>query len=151
MSMELRVTGYGDPVVRALEERVQAEYVVRYGGPDRTQMVPAEFDPPTGVFLVGWVDDVAVTCGGFRAHGADAEIKRMYVPAEHRGKGYARMILRALEDRAVATGYRRMILESGTAQPEALALYASSGYTPIPGFGFYRDAPLNRCFGKDLS
>jgi GNAT superfamily N-acetyltransferase len=149
--MELRITRYADSVVRALEERVQAEYVVRYGGPDRTQMDPDGFDPPAGAFLVGWVDDVAVACGGFRAHGADAEIKRMYVPAEHRGKGYARMILRALEDAARAAGYPRINLETGTAQPEALALYESSGYTPIPGFGFYKDAPQSRSFGKTLT
>ena len=35
-----------------------------------------------------------------------------------------------------------MILETGLAQPEAIALYESSGYIPIPGFGFYQDSPM---------
>jgi hypothetical protein len=35
-------------------------------------------------------------------------------------------------------------------QPEAIALYLSSGYTPVPGFGYYRDSPLSRCFGRLL-
>ena len=43
-----------------------------------------------------------------------------------------------------------MILETGTAQPEAIALYSSSGYERIPPFGYYKDEPLNRCFGKLL-
>jgi hypothetical protein len=44
-----------------------------------------------------------------------------------------------------------MILETGLRQPEAIELYSSSGYQAIPGFGFYRDAPLSRCFAKPLT
>jgi hypothetical protein len=43
-----------------------------------------------------------------------------------------------------------MVLETGLRQPEAIALYESSGYTLIPGFGFYKDAPLSRCFARRL-
>ena len=43
-----------------------------------------------------------------------------------------------------------MILETGLRQPEAIALYESSGYTPIPSFGYYKDAPLNRCYARRL-
>ena len=149
--MAIGTARYDDAVVRTLEQGLQAEYVQRYGGGDRTPVVVEEFDPPAGVFLVGWVGQDAVACGGFRAHGADAEIKRMYVPAEHRGHAYARAMLAALETRARAAGYPRIILETGTAQPEAIALYASSGYLPIPGFGLYRDSPNNRCYGKELA
>ncbi len=42
------------------------------------------------------------------------------------------------------------MLETGTAQPEAIALYESSGYTRIEGFGHYLWSPENRCFGKPL-
>ena len=41
-----------------------------------------------------------------------------------------------------------MILETGTAQPEAMALYESAGYTPIASFGHYRESPENRCYGR---
>jgi hypothetical protein len=43
-----------------------------------------------------------------------------------------------------------MVLETGIVQPEAIALYLSSGYENIPGFGYYRDSPLSRCFGRRL-
>ena len=84
---------------------VQAEYVVRYGTRDATAVDPAEFAAPRrGAFLVGWADGVAVAMGGIRAHGDDAEIKRMYVPDTHRGKGYARSMLTALEGAARTAG-----------------------------------------------
>src|SRR5207344_3353885 len=116
--------------------RVQAEYVQRYGGPDTTPTDPDQFEPPGGVFLVGWAGGAPVACGGLRRHDAEsAEVKRMFVPDEHRGQGYARALLAGLEDRARQSGYRRLILETGLAQPEAIALYPSSGYEPIDGFG----------------
>ena len=151
LALAVRLARYDDPVVRRLEQEVQAEYVARYGGADQTPVVVDEFDPPAGVFLVGWVGHEPVVCGGYRAHGADAEVKRMFVPAAHRGNGYARTVLAELESRARVAGYRRIILETGTEQPEAIALYTSSSYLPIPGFGHYRDSPRNRCFGKDLT
>jgi GNAT superfamily N-acetyltransferase len=149
--LQLRVTAYDDPVVRRLDEAVQAEYVERYGGPDETAVEHDEFGPPGGVFLVGWADDEPVACGGLRRHDdTTAEIKRMFVTRGHRRRGYARRLLAALEQQARALGYSRVVLETGLAQPEALALYPTSGYQPMTGFGHYRDSPLSRSFGKDL-
>ena len=47
-------------------------------------------------------------------------------------------------------GFTRILMESGLAQPEAMALYESSGYERIPGFGHYRNEPQNRCYAKVL-
>jgi hypothetical protein len=55
-----------------------------------------------------------------------------------------------LESRAAHAGYRRAVLVTGLAQPEAIALYQSSGYTPIEPFGTYENSDLVRCFGKVL-
>jgi GNAT superfamily N-acetyltransferase len=74
----------------------------------------------------------------------------MFVRTEHRRRGHARRLLAALEDAARAQGDTRVVLETGMAQPEAIALYASAGYLPIEGFGHYKDAPLSRSFAKDL-
>ena len=93
-----------------------------------------------------------VASGGFRRHSEQiAEIKRMYVVEDRRGVGYARRLLAELEARAAAVGYQQIILETGRRQPEAIALYESSGYQPIPGFGFYADQALSRSFAKDLT
>jgi hypothetical protein len=44
-----------------------------------------------------------------------------------------------------------MVLETGTEQPEAIALYTSSGYEPCTKFGYYRFHDDSRCFAKRLS
>ena len=42
------------------------------------------------------------------------------------------------------------MLETGTEQPEAIALYEREGYRPTEGFGHYADEPGSRYYAKDL-
>ncbi len=141
-----------------LVEEVQTEYVARYGSRDATPLRHDYFQPPWGAFFVGRYAGEAVATGAWRRREdvealgstATAEIKRMYVAPSSRGIGLARAMLAHLEITAYQAGAEVMILETGTAQPEALALYASTGYEPIPGFGYYRDSPLNRCLARAL-
>jgi GNAT superfamily N-acetyltransferase len=148
--MEFRVVTYDSAVASELIEEVQQEYVVRYGGPDDSPVDPAQFAPPEGLFLVGYDDGAAVACAGWRSHGSDAEIKRMYVRKTARGRGFARAMLAELERTALAAGHGRMILETGSKQPEAVALYRSAGYADSPPFGHYANAPLAVHLGKAL-
>ena len=146
------------PDAMLLVEQVQQEYVARYGGRDETPIEPTMFETPRGAFFVLYVDGVPLATGAWRLRGdvevfgstATAEIKRMYVAPDGRGHGLARRMLAHLETTAHEAGAAVAILETGTAQPEAIALYESSGYRPIPGFGYYRDSPLSRCFAIRL-
>lgn len=150
--------GFGHPDALLLIEAVQEEYVVRYGGRDDTPLDPLMFEPPAGSFYVGYLDDVPVVSGAWRRRGDvevfgsrdSAEVKRMYVAPQARGLGMARSMLAHLERTAAEAGARVMVLETGSAQPEAIALYESSGYTRIESFGHYKWSPQNRCFGKLL-
>jgi GNAT superfamily N-acetyltransferase len=145
--------------VRLVEE-VQQEYVVRYGGRDDTPLDGTEFDPGRGAFHVGYAGADPVVSGAWRWIAPPdgipwpvsrcAEIKRMYVVPAARGLGHARRMLAHLEADAAAQGAEAMLLETGLGQPEAIALYASSGYVPVPKYGHYRCAPSSRCFGKRL-
>jgi GNAT superfamily N-acetyltransferase len=149
--LDLRPTPYGDAVVQALEAEVQRHYEQIYGSPDEAATDPDEFAAPSGVYLLGWVGDEPVVTGGLRRHDSEsAEIKRMYVVPAHRGHGHARAVLAGLEEFARLAGYRRVLLETGTKQPDAIALYESSGYLRVEGFGHYQDSPLSRAFVKDL-
>lgn len=149
--VELRTVPYDDEVVTMLTEEVQQEYVDRYGDRDATPVDVGQFAGLDGAFLVAEVDGVPVACAGLRRHGDGVvEIKRMFVREAHRRKGYARQLLTELESRARSRGFRRVVLETGLRQPEALALYPSAGYEPIPAFGHYAGDELSRCFGKDL-
>ena len=155
--MNIHRVGYGHADAMRLIEDVQAEYVIRYGGPDRTPLDPLMFEPPSGSFFVGYVDGEPVATGAWRRTGVEAfgttssaEIKRMYVAPSGRGRGLARQMLAHLEADAQAHGAEAMVLETGTRQPEAIALYLSSGYVDVPAFGHYKDEPISRCYGKRL-
>lgn len=163
--LEFRPLPIDHPDALVLIEELQAFYVERYGDGDLTPMTAAEFAPPAGYFVVGHVDGAVAACGGWRLHAdgpgatdlaeaglrpGDAELKRMYVRPGHRGRGYARALLAHLEDAARSAGARRVVLETGLRQPEAIALYRSAGYVPTTKFGVYRHEPGSRCFAKDL-
>lgn len=158
-TLRLERVGFGHPDAMRLIAAVQAEYVVRYGGEDETPLDPAMFDPPRGSFFVAHLAGEPVACGAWRrrddveALGSTrtAEVKRMYVAPAARGRGVARRLLAHLEKTARQAGAEVAILETGTRQPEAIALYESSGYLEVPKFGFYCHAPMSRCYGKPLS
>jgi GNAT superfamily N-acetyltransferase len=155
--VELRAVGFDHPDAQTLTEQVQQEYVVRYGGIDRSPIDPREFGPPGGLFLVAYLDGRPVGCAGWRTppypllRPGDAEVKRMYVAPEARRRGLARRLLACLERDATAAGKTRMVLETGLAQPEAITLYLSAGYAPILSFGLHRDSPGNRCYARSLT
>jgi GNAT superfamily N-acetyltransferase len=150
-AVDLQEVSFDSALARSLIDEVQQEYVRRYGGRDGTPVDPGEFAAPDGTFLVARLAGAAIGCAGMRRH-ADGvvEVKRMFVRVEHRRRGHARRMLAALEDWARDHGYRRVVLETGLAQPEAIALYASSGYEPTEGFGHYKDSHLSRSFAKQL-
>lgn len=149
--------GHAD-ALRLIDE-VQQEYVTRYGGMDETPLEHAMFDPPRGSFFVGYLAGVAVASGAWRRRddvtalgsARTAEVKRMYVAPAARGRGVARAVLAHLEATAAEAGAEVAILETGIQQPEAIALYESSGYTPVAKFGYYAYSGLSRCYARRLS
>ncbi|MEI5099449.1 GNAT family N-acetyltransferase [Streptomyces sp. PmtG] len=158
--MDIRRVAFDHPDAVKLNDRVQAEYAERYGDEgDVTPLDPSMFRPPHGLYLLAYdAMDTPVATGGWRVmdqngegySDGDAEIKRMYVTPEARGLGLARRILAALEEDAREAGRARMVLETGTKQPEAIGLYTSSGYALCDRFGHYRFHDLSRCYAKPL-
>jgi GNAT superfamily N-acetyltransferase len=149
---------FADPESQALVADVQAEYTVLYGSPDDTPLEEGILDPPRGAFFLAYVDGVPLAMGGWRLRSdvhpwglaQAAEIKRMYVAPAARRRGLARAVLAHLEGTAREAGADVMVLETGTAQPEAIAMYVAEGYSPIEKFGHYVWSPRQRCFGKPL-
>ena len=144
---------YDSPDVAALVREQDEELRGRYGGggdigPERNA---AMFEPPDGIFLVLRDGDRAVACGGIcRFDATRAELKRLYVTPEVRGRGLGRRVLEELETEALRLGYRGIVLETGELQPESLRLYATAGYEPIPCYGAYAEQATSRCFEKLL-
>ena len=143
----VRPVPYDAPDATRLIAAMGQEITARYGEGGLSPAAPEEFSAP-GVFLLVEVDGVAVGCGGVRPRGADeGELKRMYVDPGVRGHGLARTLLAALVAHARAAGMVRLLLETGTEQPEAIALYESDGWQPVPAFGHYAADPRTRCYG----
>ncbi|MFJ5777861.1 GNAT family N-acetyltransferase [Streptomyces sp. NPDC093094] len=158
--MDIRRVPFDHPDAVKLNDEVQAEYHERYGdGGDATSLAPTDFEPPRGVYLIAYDEaGLPVATGGWRSQDGngegnedgDAELKRMYVVRDMRGRGLARRILVALEEDARAAGRVRMVLETGIRQPEAIGLYTATGYEPCTKFGYYRFHEDSRCYAKAL-
>jgi GNAT superfamily N-acetyltransferase len=147
----LRAVPYEDPVAVDLVERVQQEYVTRYGGRDEAAVDPAGFVPPEGLFLVAEAAGVPIACGAWRVYPpGGVEIKRVYVAPEFRRRGLAQLIVAALERSAADAGHGTVVLNTGDRQPEAIALYRDLGYVPVPGYGVYACSRGAVFLGKDL-
>ena len=127
--------GQDDPLAEPLLAELAVEYATRYGGTGEAvsnwlRNYPAEeFAAPGGGMLIGLLDGQPVTGGAFRRFDADtAELKRIWTDSRYRRQGYAQALLAELETEIAARGYRRVYLTTGDRQPEAEALYLSSGY-----------------------
>ena len=151
------------PVAAALIAALNAELSARYPEPGAThfRLDPDEVAPGSGAFLVVRVADRPVGCGALRTVRDPAlvatlgprvgELKRMYVAPEARGQGIGRALLARLEDEARALGLARLVLETGTRQHEALALYRGAGFAEIPPYGEYAaSSATSVCMAKVL-
>ena len=93
----------------------------------------------------------AVACGGYKEYEpGTAEIKRVFVKPECRGRGYGRAVMAALEARAKSQGYNRLLLETGNVLAAAIGLYKTIGFVRIENYAQYRCMPLSVCMEKRL-
>ena len=152
--MEIRRESFDSETARALADALEAELLATYDDEPGSGGLPAAsiFEPPNGgAFLIGWLDGIAVACGGVaRYDDATGEIRRMYVIPEARGRGLSRRVLEALEGEARALGYSLVRLETGNLQEAAVGLYVSAGFGPIPRYGPFANDPKSVCFEKRL-
>ena len=141
-----------DPEAVALIARLDGLLDALYDPADNHfRLDPEEVEGEAGVFLLARHDGRAVGCGAVRMLGdGRAEVKRMFVEAEMRGRGVGRALLRRLEREARRRGARALVLEMGADQPAAAGLYRSFGFAPIPCWGEYLATPKSVCLGKDL-
>ncbi|KAK6533450.1 hypothetical protein TWF694_002390 [Orbilia ellipsospora] len=155
-SIEIRLTNWLDEdgvALRALQRKeiVIADYREEPGLP------PSADDMP--VFLVLKLNSIPIACGGLRPLDPDAnnkireaEIKRMFVIPEYRGKrhGVADLLMKHLESQALERGWSTVKLETGKDMESARKFYERHGYKEIPLFGHYIGALNNVCYEKVL-
>jgi putative acetyltransferase len=147
----IRSVGYRSEVAQSMVAAMLADLDVRYGSGEFPPVDARVFQPPEGEFLVALCGAEEVGCGAFvRVEDELAELKRMFVLREWRRRGVGALLLRDLEERAWASGYGAMRLETGRRQPEALALYRRFGYRVIPRFPPHCEDELSVCMAKEL-
>lgn len=142
-------TNSSDPAFRSLVAELDRDLAIR-DGDDHSFF--AQFNKLHDIkhVVLAQRGDEAVGCGAFKPYSEDTvEIKRMYVPPKQRQQGIASLVLAELERWAGELGYRRCVLETGLAQPEAIGLYRRNGYHVIPNYGQYMGVESSVCFQKD--
>jgi len=136
-NLTLTTEPYADEGPQWIVAQAEAEIVMRYGDleGDEQGLTATMFDPPIGAFLVARRGDAAgppLGGVGVRAiHPGAGQIRRLWVDPAARGQGVARALMAGIEDAARALGLTDLRLGTGDAQPEAVALYASSGWERV--------------------
>lgn len=143
-------SGEAARLIRALSDELARRYDFADDGSGNFK--PEDALVAGSAFVIARADGTAVACGAFRPlEGNVAEIKRMFVAPDCRGRDYSKAILNELERLARENGYTAVRLETGDRQPEAIRLYERSGYRRIPNFGIYVENEMSVCFEKQLS
>ena len=96
---------------------------------------PEETRPPRGAFLLARLDGQLVGCGALKClEPGVASVKRMWIAPEHRGAGFGRRMLRALETQARDLGVALLRLETSRDLAGADMFYRRHGYRDVTPF-----------------
>ncbi|CAN5444203.1 GNAT family N-acetyltransferase [soil metagenome] len=116
-------------------------FYAQYNKPDNIQSVVIAFD-----------GEIPVGCGALKIYDERiVEVKRMFVLKAYRGKRIATLILVELEEWAFQLRFEELILETGKAQPEAIALYLKAGYQITDNYGQYAGVEKSVCMRKAVT
>lgn len=148
MAVEVREIDPRSDMGRALIAGSSEEQIARYGR-DGGRSV----DDLAGngiVFIAALLDGEPVGCGAIvPVEPGVGELSRIFVHSDARRRGVGSAIMRWIEDHA-RKHYERLILETGIAQQESVALYEAHGYVRIPCWGKSADNPRSLCYEKRM-
>jgi GNAT superfamily N-acetyltransferase len=148
--LQLIKTTSENPDFVALTKLLDDELLEEYG---EAEVFYSQFNKTVNIrhVIIACLDDVAVGCGAIKPYDADtAEVKRIFVKDEFRGRKIAKTIVEHLEQWSKDEGYSYCILETGTRQLSAIALYKQLGYEIIPNYDQYSGMKTSICMKKYL-
>ena len=146
--MELRIVDADNRDFQMLTEQLDA-YYMEIVGEVQLRYAAVNYPKNFACRAVVYEDGTPIACGCWKAvDGTAAEIKRIYVVPEHRRKGAAKLVIRAMEADIAANGRRRIILETARTTGDSASLYLSLGYRETDYYGSPAGAENCRCFEK---
>lgn len=100
--------------------------------------LPGDYAPPHGALLLALDNDSAIGCVGLRPFEwpDTAELKRLYVTPQGRGRRLGILLSEAAISRARAVGYRRVRLDTLPSMAAAQHVYESLGFHEIDAYRF---------------
>ena len=101
-------------------------------------------------FLAAYADSEICGIGAVKVMSDYGEIKRLYIPENHRGKGVAKELVEELENCLIKRSIFTVRLETGIHQREAIDLYKKLGYSETAPFGDYTKDPLSIFMEKKI-
>ena len=141
------------PEVLALLAESDAYYVNLYPAESNHLESSEDLKKPNVLFVGCRIDGELVASGAAKIiqdNDSYAEIKRVFVVDDHRGKGLSSKLMRFLETELQGRGVSLFRLETGVKQPEALGLYRKLGYLERGPFGSYRADPYSVFMEKQV-
>lgn len=121
-----------------------------YSNEDRNAR-PVDFHEEGLVLLTIRKDYELVGCGALLMRSEYGELKRFYLREAFRGQGLGRRLVQAIESEARRRGCRKLVLETGVLQPDAIALYEGQGFMRRGPFGAYKEDPLSVFMEKTVT
>ncbi len=122
---------------RTLLRQYAAEYPGRFSERMTQDLaeLPGRYAAPTGGLYLAYADDAAVaTAAWTRVNDGQAEIKRVYVQPQARGRGIGQALSKHLADVVRERGFRQMVLSTWGDNAGAIALYRKLGFVEIVPF-----------------
>ena len=151
LSPVIRIENPDQPEVLALLAASDAYHAALYPAESNHLVEVSTLQGPETSFYVARVDGQVRGIGAVLRQEGYGEIKRMFVDPGARGLKLGSRLLAALEADARAVGVRCLRLETGTKQPEAIALYRRAGFREIGPFGSYLPDPNSLFMEKMLA
>jgi len=104
------------------------------------ESLPGPYAPPNGSLLLALCDGKVAGCVALkRVDPETCEMKRLYVRNEFRGQGIGKQLTIAIAREGRRIGYKTIRLDTLPSMKEAISLYDSLGFEPIPQ---YRELPV---------
>jgi GNAT superfamily N-acetyltransferase len=112
--------------------------------------IPEYYDAARGrSFWILTGGDVLLGCFGLEPAGESAiEVRRMYVDAAYRRRGFGTLMLRHAEETAQRQGASKIVLSTSQLQQAALMLYRNAGYLQVREE--YAERPTNKTVGHGI-